>query len=150
MDNLKNKSLELSKIKKETPFRVPENYFEDFSARLHMKLEADKATVPNHKNRFIQFVKPALGLAASFALVFMLVYWPLKTFIPNDVATNSNDNKSGITDVEYLNMVEGIDEFSFLALLEEPSSSVTFTDEEIVSYLQTNSSDYEIYAETHY
>ena len=46
-------------------------------------------------------------------------------------------------------MVEGIDEYSFLALLEEPANPVNFTDEEIVSYIQTNSSDYEIYTETH-
>ena len=149
MDELKNISPELSKIKKETPFRVPDNYFTDFSARLHAKLEAEKMSLPNHKNRFIQFVKPALGLAASFALIFMLVYWPLKTFEPNQKVNNNLENETEITDMEYLSMVEGIDEYSFLAMLEEPANSVNFTDEEIVSYLQTNSSDYEIYTETH-
>lgn len=149
MDELENISPELSKIKKETPFRVPDNYFNDFSARLQGKLEAEIITLPNHKNRFVRFVKPALGLAASFALIFMLVYWPLKTFVPEQEANNDFNYESEITDREYISMVEGIDEYSFLALLEEPANPVNFTDEEIVSYIQTNSSDYEIYTETH-
>lgn len=150
MDELKNISPELSKINKDVPFGVPDNYFDNFSARLQLKLEAEKDAVSKPKNRIVQFLKPALSLAASFALIFMLVYWPLKTFIPDHVANNGNVNEPEITEMEYLSMVEGIDEYSFLALLEEPSGSVDFSDEEIVSYLQTNSSEYEIYTETHY
>jgi hypothetical protein len=150
MNNSKNNISELSKIKKETPFGVPENYFDDFAARLQMKLDAEKTVVSLPKNQFIKYIKPVLGMAASFALIFMLVYWPIKTFTPKQVAdTNSMNNETNVSDLEYRNMVEGIDESSFLALLEEPVSSVNFSDEEIVSYLQTNSSDYEIYAETH-
>lgn len=150
MDELNNISPELSKIKKEVPFGVPVNYFDNFSVRLQLKLEAEKVAVPNPKNRIVQFLKPALSLAASFALIFMLVYWPLKTFIPNQVADNGNSNEQRITEMEYLSMVEGIDEYSFFALLDEPSGSEDFSDEEIVSYLQANSSEYEIYTETHY
>lgn len=150
MEELRNISPQLSKIKKDIPFGVPDNYFDNFSARLQLKLEAEEAVLPNSKNRIIQFLKPALSLAASFALIFMLVYWPLKTFIPNQVASNGNQSEQGISDMEYVNMVEGIDEYSFFALLEEPSGSENFSDEEIMSYLQENSSEYEIYTETHY
>ena len=147
MDELKNQFTELSKIKNEVPFRVPKNYFDDFSARLNTRLEAEKIAVPKLQNRVIQFLKPALGLAASFALIFMLVYWPLKNFNSNQEAKNALE--MDYSDVEYINMVEDIDESLFFALLEEPSKEV-FTDEDIASYLQTNSSEYEIYTETHY
>ncbi len=147
MDEFKNQFTELSKIKNEVPFRVPKNYFDDFSARLNTRLEAEKMAVPKPQNRVIQFLKPALGLAASFALIFMLVYWPLKNFNPNQEANNALEQD--YTDVEYINMVEDIDESLFFALLEEPSKEV-LSDEDITSYLQTNSSEYEIYTETHY
>ena len=61
MDELKNISPELSKLKKENPFGVPNNYFEDFSARLHAKLAEEKKVVPKKQNRIVVFLKPALG-----------------------------------------------------------------------------------------
>ena len=82
MDELKEIAPKLSKMKQESPFGVPDNYFDDFSARLQMKIETEKTILPNQQNRIIQFLKPAIGLAASFALIFMLVYWPLKSFTP--------------------------------------------------------------------
>ena len=150
MDKLKENTPELSKLKKENPFRVPENYFDNFSARLQMKIEAEKKVVQAPKNRIIQFLKPAISMAASFALIFMLVYWPLKTFLPNHVAEN-NSIKIEITDEDsqYLTFLEGIDENSFYALLDEPATTeIEFTDEELLTYLSTNFSDYELYLET--
>jgi hypothetical protein len=103
--------------------------------------------VPKPQNRIIQILKPALSIAASIALIFMLVYWPLKTFIPHQEAENASEAE--MSDMDYINMIEGIDESSFYALLEEPSPRESFSDDDIASYLQTNSSEYEIYAETH-
>ncbi len=150
MDKLKENTPELSKLKKENPFRVPENYFDDFSARLQMKIEAEKKVVQAPKNRIIQFLKPAISLAASFALIFMLVYWPLRTFLPNQVAENNNiEIEITDEDSQFLNFLEGIDENSFYALLDEPAvSDIEFSDEELLTYLSTNFSDYELYLET--
>lgn len=149
MDELKNKSPQLSKLPKENPFRVPDHYFDEFSARLQNRIEAEKIIVPNHPNRFIQILKPALALAASFALIFLLVYWPVKSLNPNKSASNQNGDPS-ISDKEYMNVVEEMDDYSFFALLNEPSSSSKMSDDDIASYLQANSSEYEIYAETQY
>ena len=146
MDDLKNSSPKLSKIKRENPFKTPDNYFDDFSARLQMKLEEEKKVIPTKQNQVIRLLKPVLGLAASFALIFMLVYWPLKTFMPTEVA--QNNTQTGFNEKEYLSMVEGIDENSFYALLDEPNGSVEFTDDDLVSYLSTNISEYDIYTET--
>lgn len=146
MDELEKFSPQLSKLKKENPFGTPDKYFDDFSARLQMKLEAEKKVVPIQQNRIIRFLKPAIGLAASFALIFMLVYWPLNTFLPDKVA--NNNSQPDLDEMEFLSMVEGIDENSFYALLEEPDGTIEFTDDDLIHYLSANVSEYEIYAGT--
>lgn len=147
MDELEKIAPELSKIKKENPFRVPENYFEDFSARLQMKLDEEKTGVSNNQNRIIQFLKPALGLAAGFALIFMLAYWPLKTLTPNQQATNVS-NETDESEMLYASLVEGMDVNSFYAMLDDQNGAAYFTDEDLADYVNTNSSEYEIYSET--
>lgn len=148
MDELKNIAPKLSKLKKETPFGTPDKYFDDFSARLQMKLEAEKTVVPMQQNRFIRFLKPAIGLAAAFALIFMMVYWPLNNFMSNQVANNIVEQD--LDEMEYLNMVEGIDENSFFTILEGTNSSTELTDADLESYLVANVSEYEIFNETSY
>ena len=147
MEDLEKIATELSKIKKENPFRVPDNYFDDFSARLQMKLDAENTGNSKNQNKIIQFLKPALGLAAGFALIVMLAYWPLKTFTPNQQANNA-DTEMDISEMLYASMVEGIDVNSFYALLEEPNNSVQFSDDDLANYVNTNSSEYEIFSET--
>jgi hypothetical protein len=146
MDELKKIAPELSKIKKENPFRVPENYFEDFSARLQERLEAEKAGVPKNQNRIIQFLKPALGLAASFTLIFMLAYWPLKTLTPNKQASNIV-TETDENEMFFASLVEGMDENSFYAMLDDNNGTVQFSDDDLANYVKTNSSEYEIYSE---
>lgn len=143
MDELKNIAPKLSKLKKENPFKAPDKYFDDFSARLQMKLEAEKKVVPQQKSRIIRFLKPAFGLAASFALIFMLVYWPLKTFMPSQVA--ELEDTINYSDREFLNIVEGLDEISFFSLLEESNGTEDFTDDDLIAYVSANFTDYEIF-----
>ena len=147
MDELEKLGPELSKIKKENPFRVPENYFEDFSARLQIKLEAEKGGTSKNQSRIIQFLKPAIGLAAGFALIFMLAYWPLTTFTPNEQAKNIS-TETDESEMFFASLVEGMDENSFYAMLDEPTVSVQLTDDDLANYVKTNSSEYEIYSET--
>jgi hypothetical protein len=147
MEELENIAPELSKIKKETPFRVPENYFEDFSARLQMKLDAEKTEAPKKQTRVIQILKPALTMAAGFALLFTLAYWPLKLITPNQQA-NNEIIEVDINDMLYANMVEGIDQNSFYALLDEPANQTQLSDEDLAVIVNSNSSEYDIYSET--
>lgn len=147
MDELEKIAPELSKIKKENPFRTPENYFEDFSARLQIKLETEKEKGSTKtQSRIIQLLKPALGLAAGFALIFMLAYWPL-TKLTSQQAKNSS-NQTDETDMIFTSLVEGMDENSFFAMLDESESTVQLSDDDLANYLGTNSSEYEIYSET--
>jgi len=142
MDELKNIAPELSKLKKENPFGTPKNYFSDFSARLHTELEKEKAP-SEQKPRLIQLLKPALGLAASFALIFLLVYVPLKTFTPSEVTEVAENSE--YSDSDFLNLVEKLDENSFFALLNESDDKETFSDEDLMAYVSTNFTDYEIF-----
>ncbi len=147
MEELENIAPELSKIKKENPFRVPEHYFEDFPARLQMKLDAEKMEVPQKQSKVIQILKPALSIAAGFALLFTLAYWPLKLVTPGQQANNTNI-EIDINEMLYANMVEGIDQNSFYALLDEPNNSAQLSDEEMAVIVNANSSEYDIYSET--
>ncbi len=148
MDELEKIAPELSKIKKENPFRTPENYFEDFSARLQIKLETEKEKGSTKtQSRIIQFLKPALGLAAGFALIFMLAYWPLTKLTSNQQAKN-NSIQTDETDMIFTSLVEGMDENSFFAMLGESESTGQLSDDDLANYLSTNSTEYEIYSET--
>ena len=147
MKDLNNEFTELSKIKKENPFQAPSHYFDDFPARLQAKIDAENRIEVKSKNRFIHHLKPVLGLAAGFVLIVLLVQWPLNTFMPNTQKLSST-NDIELSDMDYASMVEGIDENSFYALLDDVNGKDDFSDEEILSYLQTNSSDYELFAET--
>ena len=144
MDELKNIAPELSKLKKEVPFRAPKQYFDDFSARLQMQIEAEKQAVVPRRTRFIQIFKPALGLAASFALIFLLVYVPLKTFMPGQETTTV----AKVTDSEdpnLLNVIEHLDESSFFSMLNSQDENVEFTEDDLTMYVSANFNDYEIF-----
>ncbi|HPF51871.1 MAG TPA: hypothetical protein PK335_09875 [Draconibacterium sp.] len=143
MDELKNIAPELSKLKKEVPFSTPEGYFDDFSARLQMRIEAEKQTVAPRKTRFLQIFKPALGLAASFALIFLLVYVPLKTFMPDQENTVAVVTDS--VDPNLMNVIEHLDESSFFTMLDDDNTNSEFTDDELTMYVSANFNDYEIY-----
>ena len=143
MDELEKNTPKLSKLKKENPFGTPDRYFDTFSVRLQMKLETDKEGLTHPKQRIIRFLKPVFGLAASFALIFLLVYWPIKTFMPDQAIMNTA--QQNLNEMEYESIVEGIDENSFYALLDEPDGSVEFTDEDLLSYLSSNISEYDFY-----
>ena len=145
MDDFKKIAPKLSKITKESPFKVPDTYFDDFSARLREKIEAEKRVLPEPKNRIIQFLKPAISLAASFALIFLLVYWPLKTSEPDKMADNSN-TQNELYDEDYYSLLENnIDEYSLYAWMNEPAPTEEISDEDLISYLSTNISEYDIY-----
>lgn len=153
MNELKKIAPQLSKLKKEAPFGVPDNYFDDFSARLHYRLEAEKQVLPQKQNRVIRLLKPALGLAASFVLIIMLVYWPMKTFLPNYLAKTNTSVQTESEEDEFLSFIEKLDENSFFALVQENSideetAESDFNDEELLSYLSSNVTDYEIFIHT--
>jgi hypothetical protein len=153
MNKFKKIAPEASQIKKELPFRVPEHYFDDFSARLQTRLKEESKAIPPQRNRFIRYLKPALGLAASFALVFMLVYWPVKEFLPDYLAKSSVIIETSEDDDHYFSYLESMDENSFFALVADPANEreaedSNLDDDDLMNYLSANISDYELFAQT--
>lgn len=138
---------ELSEINKENPFRVPEGYFDNFSARLQKRIQAEKVAVPVRRNIVVRYLKPAIGIAAGLALIVSLTYWPLKKQAADQITLNGTTEEI-TTDMLLANWVEGIDENSFYALLEEPKVTSQLSDEDLASYVNSNSTDYELYSET--
>ncbi len=150
MDNLKNKSSQLSNMTKENPFRVPDSYFDDFSARLQYKIEAERNIIPSRPNRFIRVLKPALGLAASFALIALLVYGPIKVFNPKSQSADNRTEESNLSYMEYINtLIEEGNDFSYYAQSEEQSNELEISGEDIANYVPTHTSAFELYAETY-
>ncbi|NOR73813.1 MAG: hypothetical protein GQ525_01505 [Draconibacterium sp.] len=143
MDELKKNTPRLSKLKKENPFGTPDKYFDDFSARLKIKLEAEKKIIPIKQNLIIRFLKPAIGIAASFAIILLLANLPLKNFIAQKVANSNIETE--FSEADYLRAVEGIDENSVYALIEETDEGIEFSDEDLLSYASANTSEYELF-----
>lgn len=71
------------------PFGTPDGYFEQFPDRILDRIEAEE-NQHSTKGLVIRYLKPVLALAASFAIIFMLVYLPVKTMGP-DVAKNNEE-----------------------------------------------------------
>mgnify|MGYP000044189379 CR=1 FL=1 len=144
MDELKNIAPELSKIKKETPFRPPKHYFDDFPAHMQMRLTDEQQKKPT-KKRFIQIVKPVLGLVASFAIILLLVKIPMKIYDKKNTeqASLSTSEQGNTT---FTDLIKQIDELSFIsALYDDSETNNDFSEEELTLYVSTNFNNYEIY-----
>ena len=150
MHELEKIAPELSKIKRDPPFRVPENYFDNFPERLHWKVEAQAKASSERGGRLIQMLKPAIGLAAGLALLIILFYGSLKSLFPDYIATTNSVYESLITEEErIMSLIEKVDETSFFTLVQESyngeEQEESYNDEELLSYLAQNVSEYEIY-----
>jgi hypothetical protein len=142
---------EFLKRNKTQPFRTPDHYFDSIEDRVMGSIhhEAKKKTTSG-PGKIYHFLKPVLALAASFALIFMLAYYPLKYFSPKSMVKSETIDTTS---------AEGMDAYSLnLALIDEPSLiDVIFGDDsatqeelnpdEILAYLSTEMTDLEIYTE---
>jgi len=91
----KNIKSEFEERGKANPFRTPEGYFGSIEDRIMGAIE-QQSKPKNKTSRMIRFLKPALGLAASFTLVYLLVYYPinvllLKNNAKTEIATEKSD-----------------------------------------------------------
>lgn len=143
-NNIENR---LDHLKMGQPFTVPEGYFETFHERLKARIEAEER--PEPKRGLLFYLKPALGLAASFALIFLLVYVPLVKFMPGKdyMAQQTTDNVTADTSADISPAVFSyFTEGQFLSAFEEMEeyNTNTISPDAIVEYLAINCSDYEI------
>jgi hypothetical protein len=158
MNDLKKIAPELSKIKKEVPFRAPENYFSDFPDRLQVIINSNNAdnTLPGQRSRPERLIISILKVAASIALLALLLYQPFKRVLPDYLAKGIYEiTDTSITEEERIfSMIEKLDENSFVTLLDESNNKETVSseinDEELLNYLCSNVSEYEIFLQNTY
>ena len=60
--------------KKENPFEVPDNYFEDFERRMTEKVDSQPAEEKGKVVSLFSAVKPWVAMAAGFLLIAVLYY----------------------------------------------------------------------------
>lgn len=72
---------------RKNPFQTPEGYFESFPDRVIGRIELEKNNTA--KQIFLRYFRPMLALAASFAIIFLLIYVPVKTFGPSLAKNNT-------------------------------------------------------------
>jgi hypothetical protein len=76
-NNMETRSkYKLTDIGNEQPFNTPAGYFEMLEDQIMSKIEQPQ--LPAKRESLLFYLKPVLGIAASFALVFLLVYYPMK------------------------------------------------------------------------
>ena len=149
----------LERLKSERVFRVPENYFDNFSERLKTRIEAESKPVPRFS--WLIYLKPALGVAAVLAIAFLFVKLPgdlslrdqkLLSNNQNTLMTNKpSDDFAGTTISDELaasfeSLVQ-LSQSQFLSTLEEDvnqDGKPGIDSKALEEYLADNSFDYEI------
>ncbi len=137
------------KRKKDNPFRTPDHYFESMEDRVMAGIKHQEKT-KSTTSKIIQFLKPALGLAASFTIVYLLVYYPINHFLPKSMVKNE------ISDTIVPNMTDAYS-FSFALIDENTIINTIFSDDEnnsnqlndddLLAYLSSGWNDLDIYSE---
>lgn len=118
------------KYKKKSPFTVPEGYFDKLTDRITERVQEEKKP---QKVRFIQIVKPYMGLAAIFMLAFLVV----QVVFPHFIDPNKMILKEGET-VEQTQQAAATDNEVIFDSYFNP------TNEEIIEYLTTEVDSYDL------
>lgn len=95
--------MKLENINKENPFKVPDNYFDNFNDIIEKRIKSEKIEiVESHKMHKIHFLNPLFAVAASI-LLFLLCK-PLN--ISNDTYTQKQYIiESQISEAELLDYI---------------------------------------------
>ncbi len=142
---------ELQNEPSEPPFRVPEGYFDTLEDRIKSQIEEEFQPV-SQKGKVIRILKPLLGMAASFALVFLLVYYPLSVYLPDYLAKNTDNpeiNPEVASEEDLLFSYFSITSNSVYDLFadNEIATEEEISSEEMLDYLTLSMNEAEIYAE---
>ncbi len=136
------------KRKNVNPFKTPDSYFDSLEDRIMGGIE-HRAKTKTTSAKMLQFLKPALGLAASFAMVYLLVYYPINTFLLKPTA-QIIPTESAISDTfeAYSMSFSLIDENSLVNTLfgDETNTTAEISQDEVLAYLSSGMNDVEIYS----
>lgn len=129
----------------DNPYRVPDGYFDNFSQRLMSKIEQQEgqASTNVEKERplgIIKYLKPALAMAASFAIIFFLIYIPVTTIAPK---MTDNQNQEEIMELDYFDYYYTSSN-SLIEIFENNNQNNEYIHDELVeAYLLASMSEYD-------
>jgi hypothetical protein len=135
----KNEHINLDKIGRDYPFRAPDGYFDQFPEKMMARIEAENK--PQKNLFFIRYLKPALGLVASFLIIMGLLYIPVKLIFP--VKTDQNQSALIITDEEYL-ISYPLSDHAIFESLEGSITDDVFDNDQLETVLLASVSEYEL------
>ncbi len=145
MSGNENKESEFKNLSKETPFVVPESYFDDFSDRLSKRIEGEAVKSVQKKTiKLKSFFNPQLSIAASLILFAVLSYFTITLILNSDTKEDSSIYfaelvESEIEDYDLYLIMEVIEENTYLDDEEYDSKE----DDEIINYLVSEEIDIE-------
>ncbi len=145
MSRNENKESEFKNLSKETPFIVPESYFDDFSDRLSKRIEGEAIKSARRKTfKLKSFFSPQLSIAASLLLFAVLSYFTISLILNSDTKRDSSLYfaeivENGIEDYDLYLIMEVIEENTYLNDEEYDSKK----DDEIINYLVSEEIDIE-------
>jgi len=137
----------------ETGYSVPDGYFESFSERLNLRMQAEglkSAQQQNFRTRGVLFyLKPALGLAAGLAIllsVFLYPYMGHKSTLQADMQDSAGMKSDDPADLLPSTYASLISDAQFLLALTEMDDydASKISKEGLADYLAFNCSDFEI------
>lgn len=137
--------------KKGQPFRVPEGYFETFADRLKERIQEEEQ--PNKKRSLFVYLKPVLMMAASFAVIMLLVFVPVKKYFPSTgkgyIAQQKLNRDSVDSSVAVpATLISYFSEGQFLSAVSDMNEleADTLSTENLGDFIAANYNDFEIIA----
>ncbi len=127
------------------PFRTPEGYFDSIEDRIMKEIQLPERKKSN-SSKIFRILKPALGIAASLTLVYLLA---THQFSKNTINTEVSSS--------YASPIKADSSLNFLLIDESTLVNAIFSDEkspvadinsdEMLAYLSSGLNEVEIYSE---
>ena len=122
------------------PFRMPEGYLDTFDDRLMARISSEAAQEPSQRRIWVM-LKPALALAATFALIFGMGYGVLSLTHTIDRGTGTNAAEFATVAEEFIRPASLINYYQTDEMTAEEEE---IDEEEIISYLSSQLSYYDL------
>jgi len=119
------------------PFRVPEGYFDLLPQRIMNNVGVENKV--KQELSLLRYLKPAIGIAAGFLIIFVLVFSPFKGLKPGAPA---NDN-SALIDEEYI-IAYSMDEQRIYESLENDNLETPFDNKQLENVILESVSEYDL------
>jgi hypothetical protein len=134
--------------RKSEPFKVPESYFETFAERLNARIKEEQ---PRKKTLFF-YLKPIMTIAASVALVMLLIYVPIRKYFLGSNSylseLKSNNDSVDSTGVLSANIISYFSEEQFMSAVSDMTEmeADTISTDKLADFIAANYNDFEILA----